>query len=681
MSEQHPQARHNYIAKLYHSETGRRVERSTVTRVLQRKDFWLNAGSKDSNRKRLASPRFRAVEEALYELIRNRAILAALRVELSDRQLIKYSKAIASVMKEKYGCLDKNSPNYTPNLSAFRGSLSWIQSFKKRNALMSDDEEEGGKDKSCRTPGVPASPLEVFDMWQTELDKNRTKRDLAEFARLEDVYFLEATVIATTALPEHASEASASSSSVDDSRDDEAAVDEALGLVSSLSNDRSSVPVDLSSGAAFPTINFAPLVPLPSSLPGPSHSSLNNNSHEHHNGFNQTQSTDPFGCAPVSGVEPSPREASQRSRHVVDEDSMIVALLSANGVGDRPFPWLIGKRPLKTVGSREGEVWHDSSMRYFHNAKGWLTSRIVRKWIEEFDATLDRRVAVLTSLLTGCDLQLMELQHITVLPLPRTAVYDRYRCGQLWRSKSSPLYQGIEETFRTKYRCLVMEKAIQAVCRGAKVRPVPLKTAAGMIRESWEKVPIPLIRRAWRDLEYIPARLHRSCGQPRMSAKSVSDQRMAELSKLVQTYRNAIDAYSSGVNRDVCPSDLEVAINEPRKYVWLSAEASVFHPKGTVVDFVRSVCSAEGSRDADNDDYLASVVAAKYPLPPITSYEEALLVANKLAEFMKGDEKLSTQHSLYLIGNLQLEVKKLYDQRQDAEHTSAWPVAGGHSTD
>lgn len=677
MSSQHPQAKHNYIAKLYHSETGRRVERSTVTRVLQRKEFWLNAGSKDSDRKRLASPRFRVVEEALYELIRNRAISPALRAELDDKQLIKYSKAIASAMKDKYGCLDKSSPNYTPNLSLFRGSLSWIQSFKKRNALVPDDDEEGEKDSAGRPSGVPALPKEVFDMWQTELDKSGTRGTLSEFARLEDVYFLEATVIATTALPEHASEPSMSSSSVE-SRDDEAAVDEALGIMSSLNNDRSSAQVDLS--GAFATINFA-LPPLPSSLPGPSQNPLINNSHEHHNGFNQTQSTDPFSCAPVAGVEASPREASQGPRHCVDEDSMVVALLSSNGVGERPFPWLVGKRPLKTVGSREGEVWHDSNMRYFHNAKGWLTSRVVRKWIEEFDATLDRRVAVLTSLLTACDLQLMELQFITVIPLPRTAQSNRYLTGQLWRSKSSPLYQGIEETFRTKYRCLVMEKAIQAVCRGAKVRPVPLKTAAGMIRESWEKVPIPLIRRAWRDLEYIPVRLHRSCGQPRMSAKSVSDQRMAELSKLVQTYRNAIEAYSSDVSREVRPSDLEVAIGEPRKYVWLSAEASVFHPKGTVVDFVRSVCSAEGNKDSNGDDYLASVVAAKYPLPPITSYEEALLVANKLAEFMKGDEKLSNSHSLYLIGAVQLEVNKLYEQRRDAEQTSAWPVAGVHSAD
>lgn len=683
LKAQHPEARHNYIAKLFQAETGHRIERSTVTRVLQRTEFWLKAGTTDSTRKRRASPRFPLVEEALCELIRNRALTTNLRAELHDKKLMKYSREIAHAMAENHGGTEEKSPNYTPNLNVFRGSLSWIQSFKKRNALVPDDEDEDMEDNPGR-PGVSViSPREAFDMWQTELNISETKTRLGEFTRLEDVYLLEATELSTTALPEHVSETSIAAPSVS-SHDDDHASDDALGLMSTLHNDRSSGPVDLA-GPAFPVINFT-LPPLSSSLQAPNQSSINSNNQESHNGFSQSQ-LDPFSCGPAN-VDSITREEPPAPRHALDDDATVIVLLSGNGIGDRPRPWLVGKQPLKTVGKREGDVWHDVGIRYFHNARGWLTSRIVRKWLEEFDKSLDRKVAVLTSLITRCDMQLMKLQYVTLIPLPRTSRQSHSSTGQLWRSKSSPLYHGIEETFRVKYRCQVLEKAIQTVCRCAEMKPIPLKAAAEMISEAWSKVPTPLIRRAWRDLAYMPARLHRSCGQPRVSHRNVSE-RIHELTKMIRTYQNALAQYPPSANRDVGsseapavrPSDVQAAFDDPKKYVWFSGESSVLHPTGTVADFVKSVCSLGKDKHFDKESLDAGLAGSKFPIPPITCYEEALLVANKLAEFMRSDEKLSTQHSLYLVGGLQLEFKRLEDQRRDAEHTNAWQVAGVQNTD
>ncbi|CDF36147.1 unnamed protein product [Chondrus crispus] len=666
LQDQHPEARHNCIAKLFLDESGHRVERSTVTRVLQRKDFWLKAGTTDSNRKRLTSPRFPIIEEAMYELIRNRALSQSLRSKLHDRNLMQISREIASAMSDKHGSLDKNSPNYSPNLAQFRGSLSWIQSFKKRHALFPEDDES--TDGFQLRP--PASPLMVYDIWQTELNMSITQRELGDYTRLEDVYMLEATVLATTAMPEHVKEASVNTPAVA-SQDADAPSNDDFGLMNASYNDR-----DSGSGGIDSSVpNF---IDFPLSSPGSSWNAQRSNSssgHEPHSGFSQSQPQDSLTCASPN-VDRGSRDQASTARNAVDEDDIVVALLCSNAIGQRPAPWLVGRRPLKTVGKREGEVWHDSTIRYFHNAKGWLTARIIKKWLVEFDASVDRPVAVLTSLLTRCDIDLLKLKKVSVMPLPSTSWHGRHRSAPMWRSKSSPLYHGIEETFRTKYRCMVMNKAIQTVCRGTHVKPIPLKATAGMIWEAWGNVPVPVIRRAWRDLSYMPARLHRSCGQPRMKPGTVNAQ-IHELTKLLRTYKGALAQTFGGVRHSVRPADIEYAINNPEKYVWLAAESSVFHPKGTVADFVRSVCSAQKSKDYGMEDVS---VPGKFPTPPITSYEEALLLTNKLAEFMKNDEELNKEQSLYLVSALQLEFKRLYDHRQDTEQTNAWPTANVRSS-
>lgn len=671
LSREYPKARHGELAKLFLDESGRRVERSTVTRVLQRKDFWLRAGTKEANRRRLASPRFPILEEAMWEMIRHRAIVRALRSKLDDKELVRVSKHIATELV-KAGCAEKGHVNYMHNLDVFKGSLSWVTSFKRRNCIGTDGDE--GK--------RAISPSFVMDIWTTERNTEDTKKLLSNWTRSEDLYFLEATVLATAVLPDQVVEDSFSSSSVV-SHEDEYAIDEALGLLISMREQESSGGgLDLG-GVGFPANSFAPFT---SNTPpnGASHAfstsvhastGVTSDARSREGGKGKGGQAGKSGGR-LSGTSNTGSDLSASSR-VVEDDSVVVVLLCANGIGERQTPWLIGKPPLRKIGAEEGQVWHDSKIRYFHNTRGWLTSRIVRKWVEEFDKSLDRSVALLTSLLTGPDLEQLRLKNVTLVPVPRTDHLNEYSNAFMSQSKLSPLYLGIEEYFRAKYRCLVVDRAMEYISQGSKVKKLSLKSAAKMIEMAWNKVPVPLIRKAWRDPAYIPSRLVRSSNPPRSSARALIEQRLDELTRYVQRYRNALQTYSQ--DRDALRTcsqernaEVQVTLNDPKQYIWWASEGAVFHPKGSLKDFVQSVCMTQLPEEESSDEE-DSEAADWNQFPRIHNYEVALRAVNKLAEFMRKDNALSKEHNLYLIGSIQDEIKRLFDEAQDEVQDQAWP--------
>lgn len=662
LSHEYPKARHGELARLFLGETGRQIERSTVTRVLQRKDFWLRAGTKEANRRRLASPRFPLLEEAMWELIRHRAIVSELRSKMDDKELVKVSKQI-SLELARAGGAEKGNVNYIHNLDAFKGSPSWVTSFKRRNCIGIDGDESGRS----------ISPTSAMDIWTTEWNTNDTKHLLCNWTRSEDLYFLEATVLATAVLPDQVVEENMSSSSIASHDDDYAIDDEAPGLLISMSQQESSNGgLDLG-GVAFPTNNFAPFT-VNAALAGPSNAfsaSASGSAGDVSNERVAERARGRGGAPSVHGKTGTGRGDNASnccvSSRVVDDDSVGVVLLSANGNGDRQTPWLIGKPPQRKIGVKEGQVWHDSKVRYFHNTRGWLTSRIVRKWIEEFDESLDRSVALLTSLLTGPDLEHLRPKNVTVIPVPRTDRVHDYSNALLSRNKLSPLYLGIEEYFRAKYRCLVVDRAVEYVSQGSKVKRLSLKSAAKMIEAAWDKVPVPLIRKAWRDPPYIPSRMVRSGNQPRPSARILLEQRLDELTRVVQRYRNALRTTPSGRTVGV-----QVTLRDPKQYIWWGSEGAVFHPQGSLKDFVQSVCLTQIPEENSSDEE-DSESTDQIQFPRIRSYEEALLTVNKLAEFMRSDDALGKEQGLYLIGSLQLEIKKLYDETQDEEQKRAWP--------
>lgn len=663
LDQQNPRLTHNELADLLQEETGHKVERSTVSRVLQRREFWLGPAAKDGGRKRLAKPRFPTVDEALYELIRHHSLACRGERGLADKDLIRYSKEIANTLKVEHGCLDKNSPNFVPLLDSFRGSLSWLCMFRRRNALMGPEEV---RPRIGKIIGMTRS-VETPEIWPTHLDVPETKSLLNNWTRFEDVYFLEASILATTALPEHATEKS-STSQPEESPYENSHL-ESLGIMDSIQHDDSSEPADLG-GAAFPTINFA-LPALAPTLDVSTAPGINNADHHNHQpAFGAPP--DPFApSANISGTAPNEGVTPRKNRCHIDQNSVVVALLCANGNGgDRQIPWLVGKQHLRTIGLKDGEVWPDCKVRYFHNVRGWLTSRIVRKWVEEFDQTLKRSVALVTSLLSASDMQLMELKFVTIIPLARTERLNESIFGQQWKRNSSPMNQGVEEVFRAKYRCLVLENALECISRGAKIKPVTLKEAAPMIEEAWDKVPVALVRRAWRDVVYIPLRLARTTGNPRGNSRALADQRVQELGRLIRCYRSAIAAHTGNGRYHLGPTDTQVAIADPRTYIWLTSEPSVFHPKGKVVDFAHCVCSAERGKEPKSDEEM--VEEQKNASEDIISYEDALQTANKLANFVRSKDILRTGQGLYFIGALQLELKKLCDQKQDIDRTNAW---------
>lgn len=672
LNREYPKARHGELAKLFLDETGRRVERSTVTRVLQRKDLWLRAGKKEANRRRLASPRYPLVEEAMWEMIRHRAIVRALRSKLDDRELVRVSKQVATELVNM-GCAKTGHVNYIHNLDSFKGSLSWVTSFKRRNCIGI----EGDEDKKA------ISPSYAMDIWTTEWNTEETKKLLSNWTRSEDLYFLEATVLATAVLPDQVVEESFSSSSIA-SHIDEAAIDidEALGLLISMHHqDSSGGGLDMG-GVGFPTNNFAPLTSNTSpsgashAFSASAHASADVLSNGRNRGGGRGKGKETGkNSGRVSSKSNVASDYSSNSR-VVDDDSVVVVLLCANGNGDRQTPWLVGKPPLRKIGAEEGQVWHDSKVRYFHNVRGWLTSRIVRKWIEEFDESLDRSVALLTSLLTGPDLEQLRLKNVTLIPVPRTDRLHEYGNAFLSRSKLSPLNSDIEEHFRAKYRYMVVDRAMEYISHGSNVKKLSLKSAAKMIEMSWSKIPTAVIRKAWRDPAYMPSRLVRSSNQPRSNARALIDQRLSELAQVVQRYGNALRTFSE--ERDalrICSQErnahVQVALNNLKQYIWWSSEGAVFHPQGSLKDFVQSVCTTQiPEEDSSNEEDMEGADWNQFPR--IHNYEVALRVANKLAEFMRKDDALSKHESLYFIGSLQMEIKKLCDEARDEEQERAW---------
>lgn len=799
LSEEYPNAGHGLLARKLCDETGRLLERSTVSRVLQKKDTWANVDKSDEHRRRCTSPRFPIIDEILWELIRSRAIVPSFRKELGDRELVKMTRDIAQVLS-RHGGNQKSHVNYVASLDSFKGSVSWVSSFKRRFRIGFE------KGESARGASLERS----LDMWANEPNIQETKRLLCNWTRFEDFYFLEASVLATAVLPEQVVEETLSSSSVV-SQDTDVQAEDAMRLLLSLQNHGTGGSRLELGGAAFPTFNFT-LPPISHAIPGsvgtgisgPLNSTavapvgtasgsviataegqmnasmaeqMTNAGVGHIDpvtadpmllsgvapvqitasepisntgaGFANTSltgaipplpqsiragigsvlnahglrpissmagaasniSVGPINTSTVGGVNPAvgdppqfgggfqclgpgttpdpintsaiqfPRDGpssggedqaghselpADNGQPILDDESIVVLLLCSNGNGKQLAPWIIGKQPLKQVGGKEGEVWCNSKIRYFHNMRGWLTFRIVRTWLEEFDKSLDHSVVLLSSLFTGPDLEQLKLKNVTVVPIPRSDRLQDYSMNSTSRAKLSPLYSGIEEHFRATYRCLVVDRAIGYVSREAKIKRLSLRTAAKFVQEAWEAVPKPVVRKAWRQPSYIPGSILRSANSLRVNAHSLIEKQLSKLTDTVQRYKNALELNSTG-----CSDKMEVTMTTPTSYVWWSMEGPVLHPMGTLSNFVRSVCKTDTGQDDSSDEEGPAPVEAA--VERIRDYHDALEAANNLAAFIRTENSSDNRgHCLYLISSLQSEFKNLLEQADDEEQQRAW---------
>eukprot|EP00177_Eucheuma_denticulatum_P007700 GFKZ01014001.1.p1 GENE.GFKZ01014001.1~~GFKZ01014001.1.p1 ORF type:complete len:916 (+),score=94.46 GFKZ01014001.1:235-2982(+) len=799
LSEQYPKAGHELLAKKFRDETGRLLERSTVSRVLQRKDTWANVDKSDEHRRRCTSPRFPIIDEIMWELIRSRAIVPSFRKDLGDRELVKMTRDVAQILG-KHGGNQKSHINYVTGLDSFKGSASWVSSFKKRFRIGLE------KGESARSSCLERS----LDIWANETNIQETKRLLCNWTRFEDFYFLEASVLATAVLPEQVAEETLSSSSAV-SRDSEVEAEDAMRLLLSLQNYETGGNGLELAGAGFPSLNLT-LPPINHTMPGSvgtgvagslhpssitpvgtvsgsavatadaqmsagtaeqmtttgvghinpvssdptllggvapvqmtSLEPITSNSARHPN----TSLTDAMppphqpiragtggvpnahGLRPINSMaggssnisvcptntnvagvinaavgdspplgrgfqclgagttrDPINTRVIQFSRdgassggnnqtryseppavnnqRILDDDTVIVLLLCSNGTGKQLAPWIVGKQPLRQVGRKEGEVWCDSKTRYFHNMRGWLTFRIVRMWLEEFDKSLDRSVVLLSSLLTGPDLAQLKLKNVTVVPIPRSDDVQDYSMNSLSRPKLTPLYSGIEEHFRANYRSLVVDRAIGYVSRETKIKPLSLRTAAKFVQEAWEAVPKAVVRKAWRQHSYIPSSILRSASSLRVNAHSLNEKQLSKLSDTVQRYKNALELNSTDSS-----DKIEVTMTSPKPYVWWSMEGPVLHPMGTLSDFVRSVCKTDTGHGDSSDEESAD--PEEEPVERIRDYRDALRVANNLAAFMRAEDSGDNRgHCLYLISSLQSEFKNLVEQVDDEEQKRAW---------
>ena len=671
ISLENPQANHGSIAEVFKSETGRRIERSTVTRVLQKRQFWLMAGTKDKDRKRLTSPRFPTIEEALYEFIRHKSKVVALRDRLSDKDLMKHSKDIAEAMCKDSGSTDKNSTNYSVHLNSFRGSLSWVTAFRKRHHLMPKERPSRRERTYPMRPFVSSqNPSEIFDIWQTNLSHPDTLKLLSNWTRLDDFYFLDALCLAVNARPESAEPEPPHSRN---QQEVEAQLDNDLGIDRHLD-----LHLAVTTG-----------VPLNFQLPSIASTLEDLHSHQHNSNNNansevvqsQDDFPDPFGSAAAAAHEQQHQQNNNTSattttfKHRVSEKSVVQLLLCANGSGsDRRAPWIVGREPIQSSGGRDGKPWSDIDVRYFHNKQGWITSRLLRKWVEEFDRSVDRSVVLITSLFNKCDLEQLDLKNVTLIPIPRDEIYlEKKQAMSQWECNSlCPMHQGVEQVFRAKFRILCTKRALSYLEEERQILDPSMKTAANLIREAWDKVSAQVLRRSWRNLRYLPSALRHPSRQ-RGNSRPAWNHTCQELKDVISRYKEKIACSHVSDQMKISASDVVHASSHPDDFLFLPVEQSIFHPGGDARKFARCVVSGEEITDTGNDDEVVIPTPSR-GVCRVESHGDALEVVNKLAEFVQRDGSMNNQ-SLYLIGSLQIHMKRLYEEKKNEEAERVWNEA------
>jgi hypothetical protein len=167
----HPGRTHAEIAKLFFDETGLKIERSTISRVVCRSSFWLQCQPRNPASKRHGRSRFPVVENAVFELIRATGARPSSRATLTDERICEFAKRAAD----------------HAGLSDFKASPSWLNAFKNRWRL--------NRANSDTTPYV------AYDIWQHASLESQADV-LSNCDRLEDIYNLHATGLFYDAGPE-----------------------------------------------------------------------------------------------------------------------------------------------------------------------------------------------------------------------------------------------------------------------------------------------------------------------------------------------------------------------------------------------------------------------------------------------------------------------------------------------
>lgn len=168
-----PTLSHAGIARVFDSRHQIRVERSTVTRIVNRSGEWLDKPLRTPNAKRRMISRWPILEAATFEFIRNVSFDPELRSKLTDERIFTFAKAAALQL----------------GVHDFKASISWLAALKRRHKLPATSKR--GEE----------NPKEAYDIWVTS-PISESAQVLENFDRLEDVYNLHATVLRYDAGPE-----------------------------------------------------------------------------------------------------------------------------------------------------------------------------------------------------------------------------------------------------------------------------------------------------------------------------------------------------------------------------------------------------------------------------------------------------------------------------------------------
>lgn len=704
LHDANPEVTHGAIVDLFFGETGRRLERSTISRIVRKKELWRHAGEVDASRKRFGTPRYPAVESALFELVRHRSRDPAMRKSLCDEELMLKGREVATAIVQHMPSIKKESPNYAPMLRSFSGSRSWLNSFKKRWALSAKEDGQGQN----QDPGRPLSEehlRESYHLWCNRLNVPDTLELMSNWTRMEDMYFLDAMVLSTNALPHHAKRrppvrrrASAPSAGAGGApQDPQGATNSTPRQSADGIAPNGILPVLSTEGPPTPGSVALMTVPdhPPDALSTPSwlHSLLMTSSVG--NGFDgepssrridmgegdESPPTSPSsrdasaqptnsGSAPDSAADDTDEASPNEQDFVVDDEGVAVIMLCTNGTGnDHRAPWMVGKAPIRKLGTRDGEVWRGCSVRYFHNSRGWLTSSLIHSWIKEFDESIDRSVILVSSLINMCDIDLLNLKYVTLLPVPRVELSSQKTAAEnLTVFSHSPLHLGIEQSFRARYRSLVVERALKYMARKQPIKSLSLESSARLVQMAWRKVPSADVRKAWHSLHYVPLRFRRA---PRRKGPSPTKRASSEeLKRFVLSYKEALSNYEHADDIEV--SNVQCCIDDISEYMWLTQEPMVFHPNGSVLEYVRCAPVPDCDDESDEEEPAKPKTPPRKEFPPIENAEEFMEVLNKGAEFMRSERDDFPPETIHWIGSLQVVTKRLCDKRRNEILEKQW---------
>jgi hypothetical protein len=238
-------------------------------------------------------------------------------------------------------------------------------------------------------------------------------------------------------------------------------------------------------------------------------------------------------------------------------------------------------------------------VHYRANGQGWLTASILRDWLQWFDSTLARSVLLVSSLFTKIDLDLLNLNWVTVIP-----VSDKTRLSQNSAEDcdtpagvSTPMDSVLLPLFRGCYRQATLTRLLEHMSAGKFIPTLPMRSVAEMVLSSWLGIAPCVVKRSFRCSPVCPpvlaARARNlivSRNQKEEALQIVKDKLTHDVREYARIVRGYIFARDLGWTSTNLPPDV-VPVD---RFITIESESEVLHVRATESELLRSVTGAPG---------------------------------------------------------------------------------------